>query len=572
MTEPMALRMTAEDLGALARCRPAAPALAVLRKGQISHRLLLLKGLADAARRTVPGLWAQGASVGWDLCVQVYAANPRALEQVVLHPHAGVWLRRCLRALHGTGPDQDLAVDLVRLGTFGHAAALRGGLRPRLALPAHDGLLWLPTLGGIRFPEGVGTVRLDGWTAVLPDAEVDLRGYGQRGARARRLPPHRLAVTSAAALPRLSVVVEDADPYRDVHGFPVQPRQTAAQRAAWHTVLEQAWRLLTDLMPERAADSAALWSSLVPLRPGPSGRGRSSSTREAYGAVAVAPGQDPVRLAETVLHETSHIALAALTDLVDLTDPDDSTHHSVGWRPDLRPLSAVLTGAHAHLGLLDYWARVYHTLDGAPARAAEARLHECGRQVGAALRVLRRNRAGLTTWGAYFVECMTHEAQSHGFQVKSSKPSQALRPSHAIHPSEGSGVRRSHAPVRVVPKEAEDIPPSGAAQVRPPPPRSTNSASNSGSAVVKSGSGTVGQGEEGAWAGRAVRRWAYGETAYCAQNPFVHIPVFEYQADLVWLAVPSNWSHREPLLSESRAHRRRGVGRVVLSRPLPGRR
>ncbi|MGY5008251.1 aKG-HExxH-type peptide beta-hydroxylase [Streptomyces sp. 900105755] len=463
MTEPMALRITAEDFGALARCRPVPSALAVLHRAQTSRRLFLLTGLADSARRLVPDVWARSAAAGWELCRQAYEANPRAFEEVLRHPHAGVWLGRCLRAVHGTGADEDLAVDLARLGAFGHAAALRGGLRPRLVLPVPDGLLWLPTLGAVRLPEGAGTARLDGWTLELPEEEVNLRGnepdHGRRGGAARRFPPHRLVIPSAAPAPRLSVVVEDVDPYRDVHGFPVQPRQTPAQLAAWRTALAPAWRLLNDLMPERAADCATLWSALVPLQPGPLGRGRSSSTREAYGAVAVAPERDPVRLAETVLHETSHIALAALTDLVDLTDPQDRTRHRVGWRPDPRPLAAALTGTHAHLGLLEFWSRVYHESDGVPARAAEARLRRYGRQVVMALRVLRRNGAALTPWGSYFVDCMTDEAELHGFRVR--------RPG-VIHPSVGSGVGRPQS-VRVAREEVEDIPPSGASEVRPPP-------------------------------------------------------------------------------------------------------
>ena len=602
MTEPMALRMTAEDFGALARCRSAASALAVLRRGQISRRLLLLKGLADSARRAVPDLWAQGAVAGWDLCVQAYAANPRAFEEVLLHPHAGVWLGRALRALHGTGTDRHLAVDLTRLGTFGHAAALRAGLRPRLALPAHDGLLWLPTLGGVRLPEGTGIVRLDGWTLELPGQEMDLReserDHGRHGDAARRFTSCRLVVPSAAPAPRLSVVVEDIDPYRDVHGFPVQPRQTPAQLAAWHTVLEQAWRLLNDLMPERAADCAALWSALVPLQPGPRGRGRSSSTREAYGAVAAAPERDPVLLAETLLHETNHIALAALTDLVDLTDPHDRTRHRVGWRPDPRPLGAVLTGTHAHIGVLEFWSRVYHTLDGAPARAAEARLHRYGRQVAAALRVLWRNEAALTSRGTHFLACMTDEAELHGFPVRGPR---------AVHPSVGSSVL-GRTPVRVVRGEEEAVRPPGTAEARPPPVGSTNSAVSSGSAVAQRAGGAVDQEEEGAWGEKVARRCACNEPWNCrvrredgrrddtgggstmrmrwhdgdatARRVVAGAREAARSRPLSGAArgcprhgaVPGNWSHREPLLSESRAHRRRGVGRVVLSRPLPGRR
>ncbi|WP_141205849.1 aKG-HExxH-type peptide beta-hydroxylase [Streptomyces griseorubiginosus] len=470
MSEPVALRLTAEDLAALARSRPAAPALAVLRRGQVSRRLLLLKGLADAARRTVPEAWARDAAAGWELCVRAYAADPRAFEGVLLHPHAGVWLRRCLRALHGTGPGADLTVDLARLGTFGHAAALRAGLRPALSLPVRDGTLWLPTLGVVRLSGGANSVRLDGWTVAWADRTVSLRQGSRENPREdereRRFTPHRLVVPpSAPAAPRLSVTVEDADPYRDVYGFPVQSRQSPARLAAWQSAVERTWALLSELMPERAADCAYLWSALVPLRPGPRGRGRSSSSREAYGALAAAPQRDPLLLAETVLHETGHLALGSLTDLVDLTDPYDRTLHRVGWRPDPRPLAGVLTGTHAHIGLLDFWSRAAHTLGGAQARLAEQRLRLCGSQAAGALRVLRRNRAALTSWGACFVEHMTEEAEAYGFLVD-------RRP---VHPSGQSDVR-GLTPFRVVRTAAEDAPPSGAARVRPPPPRSTRSA------------------------------------------------------------------------------------------------
>ncbi|MFF7050998.1 HEXXH motif-containing putative peptide modification protein [Streptomyces griseorubiginosus] len=488
MSEPVALRLTAEDLAALARSRPAAPALAVLRRGQVSRRLLLLKGLADAARRTVPETWARDAAAGWELCVRAYAADPRAFEGVLLHPHAGVWLRRCLRALHGTGPGADLAVDLARLGSFGHAAALRAGLRPALSLPVRDGTLWLPTLGVVRLSGGANSVRLDGWTAAWADRTVSLRESRLEdpreglhvNERERPFTPRRLVVPPPApAAPRLSVTVEDADPYRDVYGFPVQSRQSPARLAAWQSAVERTWELLSELMPERAADCAFLWSALVPLRPGPRGRGRSSSTREAYGALAAAPQRDPLLLAETVLHETGHLALGSLTDLVDLTDPYDRTLHRVGWRPDPRPLAGVLTGTHAHIGLLDFWSRAAHTLGGAQARLAEQRLRLCGTQAAGALRGLRRNRAALTSWGARFVEHLTEEAEVYGFRVdrRPVHPSgQAIHPSsQAVHPSGQAGVR-GLTPFRVVRTAAEDVPPPGAARVRPPPPRSTRSA------------------------------------------------------------------------------------------------
>ncbi|MEV0487146.1 HEXXH motif-containing putative peptide modification protein [Streptomyces sp. NPDC050508] len=181
--------------------------------------------------------------------------------------------------------------------------------------------------------------------------------------------------------PPLSVILEDTDPYRDAHGHPVLPRQTSGELHAWQLSVASAWDVVTRLLPERAAACAALWTALVPLRPPWTGRGVSSSAREAYGAIAVSFTTDPVRPAETVVHETAHIAFGALADLTDLTDPEDRTLQQVGWREDARPVGSVLTGTHARLALLEFWSRRLQELSGRGARAARARLHHYGRQV-----------------------------------------------------------------------------------------------------------------------------------------------------------------------------------------------
>jgi len=418
------LRMTAADFAAVAAGRPTGQALTVLREGQISRRLLMLKSVADMARRTVPDLWARSrAADGWELCKRARGADVEAFERVVLDPHVGVWLARCLRALTGSGPASGLTVDLARLGSFAAAAALRAGLRPEVTLSTPDGLLWLPTLGVAELPEGTDRVRLDGRHLHLTGRTVALEEGHDRWQDAepwRWLPRHRVTVSPQGGRPVLSVAVEDADPYRlRAHGHPVQTRQTPSQLARWEKMLGEAWRLLADLLPERAAACAELCTTLVPLLPDPAGRGRSSSSREAYGAVATAPQNDPARLAETLLHETAHVAFAALTDLVDLADPRDASRHRVGWRPDPRPVGAVLTGTHAHLALLEFWARRSRDLDGAAARTAAARFDHYGRHVTAALRHLDGHRA-LTPLGTLFVDHMVAEAEHHGQRVRRS--------------------------------------------------------------------------------------------------------------------------------------------------------
>jgi HEXXH motif-containing protein len=422
MTSLDTLRMTAADFAAVAGCRPTSQALTVLREGQISRRLLMLKSVADTARRTAPDLWTRsGASAGWDLCRRARRADARAFERVVLAPHVGVWLGRCMRALTRSGTAPRLAVDLARLGSFAAAAALRAGLDPDITVSTPDGLLWLPTVGVAELPGGTQRVRLDGPYLRLAGRTVALRGDQGQGRATKSghwFSPHRITVVPQGAGPVLSVAIDDVDPYRLLaHGHPVQPRQDSSQVVHWERTLSEAWRLLTALLPQRAAACAGLCTTLVPLLPDPAGRGRSSSSRETYGAVAIAPQDDAERLAETLLHETAHVSFTGLTDLVDLADPRDESRHRVGWRPDPRPVGAVLTGAHAHLALLEFWARRAGDSNDATARIAAARHERYGRQVAAALRQLDGHRA-LTSRGIIFVDHMIAEVERHGQRVR----------------------------------------------------------------------------------------------------------------------------------------------------------
>ncbi|MGW2517182.1 aKG-HExxH-type peptide beta-hydroxylase [Streptomyces sp. NPDC001617] len=429
MTAPAILRMTAEDFASLAACQPSSDALRVLRDGQVSRRLLMLMGVAEAARDSAPRFWATRGAAAWELCARARRADVRAFEDVLLHPHVGVWLGRCLRALEGPRPTVGADADLARLGGLAAAAALRAGLRPDLALPAPDSLLWLPTLGDVRLSGSTGEVRLRGDVLELGGRLVRLSDDDTA-----RCAPRRLTVDSLQGAPPLSVVLEDTDPYRDAHGHPVLPRQTAGQLHAWQASVASAWDVVTRLVPERAAACAALWTALVPLRPSWTGQSVSSSAREAYGAIAASFTADPVRLAETVVHESAHIAFGALADLADLTDPADRTLHQVGWREDARPVGSVLTGTHAHLALLEFWRRRWQELTGGQARAAGARLHHYGRQVAAALRILHAHPA-LTPMGARFVTLMADEAARCGFPVR---PLPSARPDAPSHVRVGS--------------------------------------------------------------------------------------------------------------------------------------
>ncbi|MFF1306843.1 aKG-HExxH-type peptide beta-hydroxylase [Streptomyces sp. NPDC058307] len=422
--------MTADDFASLAVCHPSPAALRVLRDGQVSRRLLMLMSVAEAARGSAPEFWEARGAAAWELCNRARRADVGAFEDVLLHPHVGVWLGRCLRALNDACPAARAGADLDRLPGVAAAAALRAGLRPHLTLPAPGSLVWLPTLGVVRLAGGAAEACLRGDVLDLGGRSTAI---GERGGPAAHdmtwEGPRRITVGALGGAPPLSVVLEDADPYRDAHGHPVSPGQTAGELRAWQTVVASAWQVVTRLVPERAAACAWLWTALVPLRPPRTGRGVSSSAREAYGAIAASFAADPVRLAETVVHESAHIAFGALADLTDLADPEDRTLQRVGWRKDPRPVGAMLTGTHAHLALLEFWRRRGQELSGAGARAARARLHHYGAQVMDALRILQAHPA-LTPMGAHFVSVMADESARCGFSPRTFASVRPNRPSH----------------------------------------------------------------------------------------------------------------------------------------------
>ena len=430
MTAPATLRMSGADFASLASCHPSPGALQVLRDGQVSRRLLMLMRVAEKARNKAPEFWDARGAAAWELCNRARGEDVRAFEDVLLHPHVGVWLGRCMRALNDDAPVVRAGVDLDRLGGVAAAAALRAGLRPHLTLPAPGSLAWLPTLGVVRLSGGTHEARLRG--DVL-DASGRESAIGARGGRPADDTvwgaPRDLTVNPAGGAPPLSVVREDTDPYRNAHGHPVSPEQTAAQMRAWQRSVASAWDVVNRLVPERAAACATLWKALVPLRPPWTGRGVSSSAREAYGGIAASFTADPVRLAETVVHESAHIAFGALADLTDLTDPEDRTLQRVGWREDARPIGAVLTGTHAHLAVLEFWRRRGQELSDGPARAARTRLHHYGVQVVDALRILQAHPA-LTPMGAHFVSVMADEAARCGYSVRPLPSVRLNRPSH----------------------------------------------------------------------------------------------------------------------------------------------
>ena len=115
---------------------------------------------------------------------------------------------------------------------------------------------------------------------------------------------------------------------------------------------------------------------------------------------------DPDTCAVTLTHEVQHLKLCAVLDIVSLTLPDDGRRYYAPWRTDPRPVSGLLQGAYAYLGVTEFWRRQRQLATGA------ARLRADGEfalwRAGTA-RVIDALLSGdrLTPAGAVFVQGMS---------------------------------------------------------------------------------------------------------------------------------------------------------------------
>jgi hypothetical protein len=267
----------------IARARGGARAVALLRRGQLSKRMLL----TVAVRRSLDS--DAGFEGPYRRLARMHREDPARWQETMLHPYLDEGLARAL------------------------AECVRGG-RPDLA--------WFGEL-------------VDGGPAALSG-------------------PHVLSTECDGA--RLRLRLADQGPFRAVHGHRPTGAQTTDEVGHWQRLLDEAWRILVRRHPWHADALAVCLSTLTPLPPAPGGTSVSSAARRAYGAVALSPPGDPLLLALTLVHEFLHVQLGALLDLVPLYGPASAARYHAPWRPDPRPLDALLQGTYAHLGVCDFWS------------------------------------------------------------------------------------------------------------------------------------------------------------------------------------------------------------------------
>ena len=319
----------------LARGGAGADAIARLVAAQHSKHVILLRGVAEMARRgDRPD--DRIAVAGWELLARAQRRDRAATERVIRYPSVGTW---ALRTLHD---DQSVPDALPSgLAAVAAAAAIAAGVDAEIEVPVINGTVVLPSLGAADARGDTAVVRTR--TAEILSGDLRVTAYpGASGWQDLR----RLLAGS------FDVLVDDVDPFRmlSTDGEPMG-RLTPTQVARLSAALRDAWDVLD---PVSAAEIAAIIQVIVPCQAPESGR-FSTSSPQSFGAIAMSRQPDKYSCAETLVHETQHLKLCALLELVALTLPDDGQRYYAPWRTDPRPVSGLLQGAYAFLGVSGFW-------------------------------------------------------------------------------------------------------------------------------------------------------------------------------------------------------------------------
>ncbi|WP_156757263.1 aKG-HExxH-type peptide beta-hydroxylase [Actinokineospora pegani] len=274
-----------------------ADALTTLRTARRSRTLGLIRLLVTDDPTATAAFHALG---------ELRATHPEATDRVLDDPVTSAWATAL--AARGRGHPADLALVTA-------AAAIRAGVNLNLRFRSTSTAV-LPSLGTLTPTSANGPTNALDWTP-FPT-----------------LGPFTITTWPPGLLP------DDLDTTPATHH--------------WNTTLTTAWTLLTRDHPTAATETTTLLTTATPLH-APHGAETSATLTDALGCVFLSPGTDPETTAATLTHETHHTKLSALMDIHPLTHPS-TTRYYAPWRPDPRPLTGLLHGTYAHLGVTAFWA------------------------------------------------------------------------------------------------------------------------------------------------------------------------------------------------------------------------
>jgi uncharacterized protein len=340
-------------------------AIGVLAAAERSKHATLLRGVLAAAQRTDADQ-ARRARISWEVLDEVDRHNQDAAARVMTYPAVGAWAVRILGALDPDGRvPEPASARLAGLAEVAAAAAIRSGLEVEVPVRPISGVVSLPSLGAAR-------VDADSALVSSGDGQAEIRWAGGRveiPSDTHRDAPGWLGLRSIQA-GDLALVIDDLHPFRMPAVTGLAPRLSAQEAGDWQRSAEAGWRVLAVGHPSIAAEVAAAISVIVPLSRPDHGQ-VSSSSPEAFGAVAMSEPADPDTCASAFTHEVQHLKLCAVVGIVSLTRPDDGRRYYAPWRADPRPVAGLLQGAYAYLGVTEFWRRQRQLATGAAQQRAD---------------------------------------------------------------------------------------------------------------------------------------------------------------------------------------------------------
>ncbi|MDX2779815.1 HEXXH motif domain-containing protein, partial [Streptomyces caniscabiei] len=346
---------------------------------------------------------------GWEA---ILALPATALDVLLADPYLRVWALACGQPVRRRAEGRPAEAALSAVARVGGHLTLSVPLRHGPEGPA----IHLPGLGRLSLPAGGRDGRRpDTVTVTAADAALTVEGrtLGQE------LPPdgmrwHPLRQLSADGL---EVALDDLDPSRDCYGYKPLPRLSEAEFRRWEAMFGEAWQLIRTEYAEYAQGIAAGLTTVTPLAPASSGDDVSATSRHAFGAVGIALPRTAEDLAMLIVHEYQHVKLGAMLDMFDLLDGLDDRRYRVLWRPDARPLDAIVQGAYAHLAVADIWRlRVHRGAAGVGPALYERSRVEADKWRTAVLDALDTvaGTGSLTALGHRFVRGLRGEAETWG--------------------------------------------------------------------------------------------------------------------------------------------------------------
>jgi HEXXH motif-containing protein len=390
--------------------------VAFLRDGQLAKRLITLRTLiAELHEHHRPDAEISGLLSAFQSLTEIQRTAPEDVERLLLYPNTGSWLTHCMVRIRS--PDQadtPLWPDLGYLGWLAAAGLIAAGGAGTMSVVVRNGAVLLPRLGLARLGKadehGHCELRWDGLGALeftYDSATLRIPSH-QCDDHPEWLPLRQLH--SGHGRPK-DVFLDDIDPFRDLsdpyiaqHIGSPPPRLSAAEAGQWQDNFNQAWAILNRDFAQYVPPMVIGLSQVVPLTATPLVMGASSTSFQTFGCVNMSAPVGPQQLALTLIHEFQHAKLAALNDQVQLHEPDPTRRFYAPWRDDPRPLSGLLQGIYAHVGVSDFW-RIHRDRSDRDSLQAHVEFARWRTQVEQAIAEV--NRSGLLTpEGVTFIDAL----------------------------------------------------------------------------------------------------------------------------------------------------------------------